>query len=342
MKICLIGEDFNKKVGQGISRVCGELDKNLNKFGQVTNKIELGIEKNPYKRIFTNIIKNSYILSKKNADIYHFLMPEIAFPCFFKKPSIVTVYDIIPLILKNERKKSFNLYFKFMMNFVKKADHIIVISKSTKSDLINLLNIPKEKISIVYPGVNHKQFYPIKRKKNKKITIGILGGLVKRKNAKILLKVAEKLRDENVLFKIAGKGEDLIQLVRIKKELNLKNIEFSGFIPEKKLNEFYNSLDLFILPTIYDGFSLPGLESMAAGCPIISSNTSALPEVVGKAGILINPKNVEDISNAIKKFINDKNLQKEMREKSIEQAKKFNWEKEAKETLEVYRKILKF
>ena len=149
------------------------------------------------------------------------------------------------------------------------------------------------------------------------------------------------MKDEDILFKIAGKGKGLNELVKIKKESNLKNVEFSGFVPEKKLNEFYNSLDLFVLPTIYDGFSLPGLEAMASGCPIISSNTSALPEVVGKAGILVNPKNLNEIVNAIKKFIKDNSLKKEMKNKSIEQAKKFSWNKEARETLRIYKKILK-
>ena len=342
MKVHLIGGEFNPDIGQGISRVCGELYKNLKKLGCGVEKIELKSSKNPFNTIFTNVLKNFYITIGKNADIYHFLMPELCFPCFFKRPSIVTVYDIIPLVLKNERKKSFNIYFKIMMKFVKKADHILVISESTKKDLINILKIPKEKISLIYLGVDHEQFYPLKKeRKNEKITIGFLGGLVKRKNAKILLDVAKKLENENVLFKIGGKGKGLDALIKKKKSLKLKNVEFVGFIPEKKLNNFYNSLDLFIVPTIYDGFSLPGLEAMACGCPIISSNTSALPEVVGNAGILVNPLDPKEISKAIQKLIKDKKLRRIMGKKSIIHAKKFRFDQGAKETLKIYKKVLK-
>ena len=315
IKICLVGMEFDSDVGQGISRVCGELYKNLKELKGDVEKVELGFFKNPFKTIFTNIFKNSYKIIWKKADIYHFLLPELCFPCFFKKPSIVTVYDIIPLILKKERKKSFNFYFKIMMNFVKRADHILVISESTRKDLINILNIPPEKISLVYLGVDQKQFY--------------------------LLDVAKKLEKENVLFKIGGKGEGLETLLKKKEKLKLKNVDFVGFIPEKKLNEFYNSLDLFIVPTIYDGFSLPGLEAMASGCPIITSNTSALPEVAGNAGILINPLDSEEISKTILKLAKNKKLRKTMSKKGLNHVKKFKFDKEAKETLEIYQKVLK-
>ena len=133
----------------------------------------------------------------------------------------------------------------------------------------------------------------------------------------------------------------LDELIKKKEKFKLNNVEFLGFIPDNKLNEFYNSLDLFIVPTIYDGFSLPGLEAMSTGCPIIASKGGAIPEVAGDAGILIDPKNVEEICLKLKRFIKDKNLQKEMKKKSITHAKKFKLEKESKETEEVYLKVLK-
>ena len=94
------------------------------------------------------------------------MMPEIAFSCLFKRPSIITIHDLIPLII-NERKKSFNLYFRLIMKIVINADHLIAVSNSTKRDLVKILKVPKTKISVIYEGVNHKKFYPLKKKRKK-------------------------------------------------------------------------------------------------------------------------------------------------------------------------------
>ncbi|HUW44058.1 MAG TPA: glycosyltransferase [Bacillota bacterium] len=206
MKIALIGQNFDRECGQGVAKYSGELYESLKERREDTKKIELGSSKNPLKTLFNNIFVSLVQTLSLKSRVYHFLMPEVAFPCFVKRPSIVTVYDLIPLILKNERRKSFNLFFKIMLSFVKRADHLIVISKSTERDVIKYLGVPKENISLIYPGVDHNVFFPLKRKKNKKFTVGFLSGFSQRKNAKILLEVAEMLKEEDIVFKIGGKG----------------------------------------------------------------------------------------------------------------------------------------
>jgi len=276
MKILLVGNSFNKSIGQGVDKYCGYLLEGLSESGKV-KKVELKRSKNPLRTILINIFGSFFKTFGKKAEVYHFTILDISFPVLFKSPSIITVYDLIPLILKKERKKLFNYYFKFMCFFVRRANHIISISESTKKDLIKYLKIPEKKISVIYPGVDHKVFFPLKQRKNGNFIVGFLGGLVNRKNPKILLKIAELVKNEKIIFKIGGKGKELKELKEIQERRGLKNIQFVGFVPENKLNKFYNSLDLFISPTIYDGFCMPGLEAMACGIPIITSNTSALP-----------------------------------------------------------------
>ncbi len=337
MKIALIGNGFEKNIGQGIEKYCGYLAEGIATEENKLEKIKLSLYKNPFATLFESFGGNFFKTIGKKADIYHFTVPEMAFPCIFKRPSVVTVYDVIPFVLTNERKKSYNFYFKIAMEFVKKADRLIAISKSTKRDLIKYLKIPGEKISLIY--VDHKIFFPTKKKKNKKFTVGFLGGLVKRKNTKILLDVADILRDQNIFFKIGGKGAGLEELKKMKENKKLKNVEFLGFIPDKNLNNFYNSLDLFIAPTTYDGFCMPGLEAMACGCPILVSNTGALPEVAGNAGITVNPNNSIEITRAILNVKNNPYLKKKMSENGIRHAQKFSWEKCVKKTLKVYKKL---
>jgi glycosyltransferase involved in cell wall biosynthesis len=268
------------------------------------------------------------------------MMPEVAFSCLFKRPSIVVIHDIIPLII-DERRKSFNLYFKLMMKIAIKADHLIAVSKSTKRDLINILKVPEDKISIIYEGVDHKKFYPEKKeKKNKNFVIGYMGGLGKRKNVDYILDIAEKFKgNTKILFKIAGNGPELDRLINLKKERNLKNVEFLGFIPEGRLNNFYNSLNLFVFPSYYEGFGLPVIEAMACGVPVMASNTSSLAEIAEDAGILIDPKKPEDAINQIKDIMKSPKLQKKLQKKGIERAKEFKWDKTASETFKTYKKF---
>lgn len=341
MQIALISQSFRKDSGQGIEKYCGYLLEKIPRKQNIVNKIKLRESKNPLVILFESFLGSVAKILGEKANVYHFTTTEMAFACVLKRPSVVTVYDLIPYILKNERKRSYNLYFKIVMNFVKRANHLIVISESTKEDLIKYLKVPENKISLVYMGVDHNLYYPIKHKKNKNFTVGFLGGLVKRKNARILLEVAEILKGENIVFKIGGKGQGFVELKKQKEKRNLKNVEFLGFIPDDELNQFYNSLDLFIVPAIYDGFSMPGLEAMACGCPIIVSNTSALPEVAGNAGITVNPFDSNDIASKILNIKNSPKLVSDMKRKSLQHSKKFTWEKCAAKTFDVYKKVTK-
>ena len=342
LRISLIGRGFKKDAGQGIEKYCAYLSEFLQKKCADVSRIELGSQKNSLKILFNGLFIIFLKTFFKKSQIYHFTTSEAVWPCILKRPSIVTIYDLIPYVLKKERKNTYNFYFKVMMNFAKRADHIIVISESTKKEVIRFLKVRPDKISRIYLGVNHKQFYPVKKnkKRNKVFMVGFLGGLAKRKNAKILLDVAEILKNEKIKFKIGGKGSGFKELREIRNRKGLSNVEFLGFIPDNQLNTFYNSLDLFIAPTTYDGFCMPGIEAMASGCPIIVSNRGALPEVAGNAGVLINPHNSLEIATNILKIKKDRKLQIEMSKKSVQHAKRFTWDKCANETLKVYKKVM--
>lgn len=314
MKINLIGKNFDKNSGQGIYKYSGELLSELKKTRNI-------------------------ILTNLDGEINHVQQPELIWKVLFKKKIITTIHDIIPIVY-GERKFLFRVFFYFSVFLALiKSKKVIVDSISTKKDLIKYFSFAKDKITPIYLGTDDKKFYPLKKRNNKKFTIGYIGGLGKRKNVEIILRIAKETEKENILFKIAGKGPELKKLLELKKKLNLKNIEFVGFVPENKINAFYNSLNLFIFPSFYEGFGLPVLEAMACGIPVITSNRSSLPEVVGNAGILINPNSIIQIKNAIEKVINNKKLQKEMARKSLIQTSKFSWEKTVSEYLKVIRDI---
>jgi len=124
-------------------------------------------------------------------------------------------------------------------------------------------------------------------------------------------------------------------------KLGLKScVHFTGYIPEGDLPALYNGADLFVFPSLYEGFGLPVLEAMACGTPVITSNTSSLPEVAGDAALLVDPYDVDAIAEAMRRVLTDLNLAGELRVKGLARASEFSWERTARETLAVYEKVL--
>ena len=236
-----------------------------------------------------------------------------------------------------------------------RAQRILVSSQFSKKDLIDIYNVNGKQIEVVYCGV--KSFFkPLADLENAKVIMkkyGIfdkfilfVGRLDTRKNLPVLFKTFNLLKQTKKIphkLVIVGKKDYLSK--HIVKELNSspykKDVIFTGFVEENSLVLFYNMADVFIYPSFYEGFGLPCLEAMASGCPVVSSNNSSLPEVVGSAGILIDPDSVEEIANAIHNIIADVKLRNNFVEKGINQAKRFDWKKSAIQLLEIYRGIVK-
>jgi len=316
MKINLIGTSFDINSGQGVYKYSGEILNELKKQG-------------------FDVTVNS------NGDINHVQQPELIWRALFKKNVITTIHDIIPIVY-GERKFLFRIFFYFsILVTCLKSKKIICDSHYTKRDLERFFPFVKNKLDVVYLGYDSKKFYPLKKKNNKEFIVGYIGGLGKRKNVKIILKVAKELEKENILFKIAGKGPELEKLLELTNKLNLKNVEFVGFIPENRINLFYNSLDLFLFPSFYEGFGLPVLEAMACGVPVMVSDRASLPEIVGDAGVIIDIENLRESVRKIKEIIKDKRLQKTLIKRGINRANNFNVDKMLEKTLKVYRMLCK-
>lgn len=337
MKINLVGYNFDENSGQGVFKFSAYLYENLKKLGANVERTEVGIPANPPSLLFKNILLNSMKAGRKHC---HFLMPELSFPILLKRKSVVTFHDMIPYIV-NERNFMFVTYFKLMCLVGKKAKKIIAVSESTKNDIVKYLKISKNKIYVIHEGVNHEKFYPRKKRFKENFVIGYLGGLGKRKNVDVILRAAKVLNNDNrFIFKIAGKGPELNSLKELAKKLKLKNIEFVGFVPEGILNSFYNSLDLFIFPSLYEGFGLPILEAMACGTPVITSNISSMPEICGDAAMYLNnPLDAEELSKKIKILMENHKLRKKLSRNGLKRSKWFTWERCAREHMKIYEEV---
>jgi len=240
---------------------------------------------------------------------------------------------------------------------VNHADKIIAASNSTKNDIVDIFNYPEKDIQVIYSGFDRRLFeesgvtrekvlekYGLKNNQN---YILFLGTIEPVKNITRLFE-AYKIFKENCLKNgqkcnhkliMAGKNGWLAQEYKqITKDLGIgKDVIFTGYIIGDELVPLFKNADFFVMPSLYEGFGMTILEAFATGTPAIVSNVFSIPEVTGDAAYLIDPMDTQAIADAMMKFSTDENLKNEYREKGKKRIEKFDWDKTAKETLEVYR-----
>jgi len=268
--------------------------------------------------------------------------------------NMVTIHDLAfkhyPHFLK--RKFGQSLSFWKTKRDVHRADRVIAVSQHTAKDVVEFFKIDKERVRVVYHGVED-HFRPdvpaesiLEIKKNYRILtpkyILWVGTLEPRKNLPTLIKAYSELKSihsEYTLVLGGGPGwqyQDILNLT-----LSLGNrIQITGYLPQEDLIPLYAGAALFVYPSLYEGFGMPLLEAMASGVPIVASRTSSIPEVVGEAGVLVDPLSISDVSEAILKLLDNSSLRSSYREKGIQRAKQFTWERAAQETLKIYQEII--
>lgn len=233
---------------------------------------------------------------------------------------------------------------------------LITISKASRDSLIRYLKVPEEKTRVVYHGVNLEEFKPLTDSEEAKEIIGqkyavlcpfilCVSNYQPKKNFVTLVRALHKLRKKYKLdygLVMVGRMDERYQDVpRVIAKLNLQDyIHHVGFVSARDLVKLYNAADLFVLPSLHEGFGFPVLEAMACGTPVIASNVFSIPEIVGDAGILVDPLNVDGFTEAMYNILTDEGLRKELSEKGVKRSKLFTWERTAKETLKVYREAL--
>ncbi len=292
-----------------------------------------------------------YILKKNNISIYHSLVPGMMTPSksFFV---ITTIHDVIPDIIPSENFKSIHqrLLYKIKMFFSLKSNHIITDSVATKNDFLKLYDF-QNKITSIYLSSQFSYDIDLSiTKKRHKIHenkyLLYLGGFNYRKNVSMVIKSFANIANDfpKVDLLIIGKPTEnqLCELISvIEKYKHVKNrVIFKGFIPDSDLPDYYKNCEAFIYPSLYEGFGIPVLEAMQCLAPVITSDRGSIPEVIGLSGIIVNPESLIDLSKAISNILSNSNLQNQLRQSGFEQSKLFSWEKNAFETLKIYRNLL--
>lgn len=275
---------------------------------------------------------------------------------FLSTPYIITVADIMRYFdlkglnrLIHQPNILDTLYLKLDYEGVRRAAAVIAISQKTKEDLVQYLGIPTERIFVTYPGIDHSHFQPSLRRLIKAPYILFVGNEYPYKNVDNLIRAFCLLKqraafEDLKLVKVGASGgregpfrERLLALIR---ELDLEDdIILTGWVPYADLPAYYSGALCFVFPSLYEGFGFPPLEAMACGCPVVVSNGGALPETVGNAAPVVNPHDIQSIADAIDHILTDRSWRQALIERGLKRSHEFTWERTARGTLEIYRRV---
>lgn len=317
---------------------------------------------NPLRKYYERFWRHPQAASKQEVDLFHIIDHTDAHIAYWLKklgkPIVITCHDLVqyvyPEILKDQsRFPALSMAsWRYSVGGMKVADRIISVSNNTAKDVRSMLGIEASKVTTVSNGVD-SQFRVISRDRiqqirqqytnsSEEICLLNVGSTHQRKNILTIVQVLEVLKNFGRSVRLWKVGSEFTtaQQAYIKNRNLEANIIYFGQPKQETLIELYNAADLLIAPSLYEGFGLTVLEAMACGTPVIASNVSSLPEIVGNAAITLDPMNVNKISEAICQLQKDENYRQSLIDRGLNQASLFTWQKTAEQIATIYEKLI--
>lgn len=299
-------------------------------------------------------------LKRLNCDLLHvpnpFSIPR-ALPC----PYVLTVHDLLEHMARAREHNGFwrSLHFQLTRRVLRGAARIVAVSNFTRNDIEKLFGIPSDRIEVIYNAIDERFLRGHASAADRELIaqryqviypfLLYAGRVSTHKNVARMIEAFSALKTELERdgaypdLKLIIIGDDLSgnpDLRRTVVRSGVQNdVRFLGFVPIEVLRIFYDEAKVFVFPSLYEGFGLPPLEAMAHGTPVVTSNVSSLPEVVGQAAVLVNPENVFEIMRALHRVLTDPALRERMKERGYQQVRKFSWETSVRRILDIYRQV---
>lgn len=307
----------------------------------------------PAVRIFWEQFLQPFELLSEQVALLH--SPVNVQPALLPCKGVVTVTDLSFLTFPESFRAGQRFYQGlFTRMSARRADHLITYSASTAKDVTEFFGVPADRISVVYPGVD-SAYQPVSnrsvlrdfrcRRGLPERFILFVGTLEPRKNLVMLLKAYAEFKrqmpDGPKLVLVGGRGWLHRPIDVAVENLGLAaDVICPGYISEQELPLWYNAAEVFVYPSLYEGFGLPPLEALACGTPVVVSDASSLPEVVGTAGLLVDPRQPSAWAAALSRLCRDSDLRRELASQGREQSAQFSWTRMARETIQVYERVL--
>ena len=294
-------------------------------------------------------------LRRERADLFH--APHYVLPPLTRCKSVVTIHDCIhlrfPQYLPNK------LGYAYARASLWAASHqssrILTVSEASKRDILDYFNVPPEKIHVIYNGIDERFSEPPPEDDVARVReryqldhpfILYAGNIKPHKNIERTIEAFHLLRRsaEFDQVKLVIIGDEIAKYAALRHAVHRhklhKYVRFFGFVPDRTLAILYRLAGVFVFPSLYEGFGLPPLEAMASGTPVITSNVSSLPEVVGDAALLVDPLQPEAIADAMRRVLTDDELRRDLKARGLVRAKQFSWERSIRRVREIYGEVL--
>lgn len=365
MNIAIDSRPINLYGGTGIGTYTENLVKNLFEIDAFTKDIYTlfwngknheHFLKNSSKIIFTSKRQQGFFdkyyipnyIEKNKIDIFHIPQNGMSYSENIPCKVVSTIHDIIPYTLPETVGKGYlKKFLSNMPKIIENSDAIITVSEFSKKDILKFFPGNDDKIFVTHLAANEEFFQMDKSicKNYLKEKYGIdfdfilyFGGFSKRKNIKFLIDSFSMIKNKNVKLILGGslrsEGQNICEYVN---KNNLQNLViFPGFIENKDLPFFYNSSEIFVYPSLYEGFGLPPLEAMKCGVPVIASNSTSIPEILGENSLIINPHDNYALTKSINAILDNEMLKLDLIRHSLSRSSLFSWRKTAEKTNEIY------
>lgn len=295
------------------------------------------------------------LLQGHGADVLHIPYTRVAplVPCSY----LMTVHDVAEFLPQYDSRRGFqqSLRLRWIQRALRQAHRILAVSNATKGDIVNLFGVPPEQITVVENAIDERFIHRTRQEERLKVLeryrvtdpfLLYVGSAKPQKNVARLIEafavIKSELRDHPVyrnlrLLIIGDEISEHSDLRRAVVRTRMQNeVRFLGFVPIETLRVFYQSAEVFVFPSLHEGFGLPPLEAMAQGTPVVTSNVSSLPEVVGEAAVLVNPENVFDIARGVQQVLLNDDLKEQLRIKGRLHLERFSWERSVDQVLGIY------
>ncbi len=286
---------------------------------------------------------------RAHVDLLH--EPAFVGPVVGGPPFVVTVHDLSFLLYPRAFRPFNRIYLRLVTNLsVQKAKRVIAVSENTKQDLVRTCHLSPNKIDVIYNGLD-ECFQPLPKEQVEQFRarrglperfILFVGTLEPRKNVLRLIEAYAQLpKDRPPLLLVGGKGWLYDEVFALVADRALTDeVRFVGYVPAEDLPWWYNAAEVFVYPSLYEGFGLPPLEAMACGTPVITSDASSLPEVVGQAALRVDPNDTGMLAQAMERALTDRELYEQLRTAGLVRARGFAWAKTVRHTAQSYRRAL--
>jgi glycosyltransferase involved in cell wall biosynthesis len=330
--------------------LCGEAD--LGVAAQLGPNFRAVLEPSPNYSLREQV-HVPWVLRRERPNVYH--APHYVLPAGVRCPSVVTIHDCIHLMFPQylPNRVAYAYARAQMWSAARRSNCILTVSEASKRDILHLFNVAPEKIVVVYNAIDsHFSVTPSEeavarvreRYQLDHRFVLYVGNIKPHKNLVRLIEAFDELRrGELEDLKLLIIGDQISKLPALRRAVHRhklhKHVRFLGYLADDQLAILYRLASVFAFPSLYEGFGLPPLEAMASGTPVVTSNVSSLPEVVGGAAVLVDPYDVDAIVDGLRRVLTNPTLAAEMRQKGIARAREFSWERSVAKTWAVYQQI---